>query len=40
MTDDLTTPVENTWCPGCGNFGILNAFQESDTEVRDPGYRS
>ena len=29
MNDDLTTPVENTWCPGCGNFGILNAFRKA-----------
>jgi 2-oxoglutarate/2-oxoacid ferredoxin oxidoreductase subunit beta len=29
MEPDLTTPVENTWCPGCGNFGILNAFQKA-----------
>jgi 2-oxoglutarate ferredoxin oxidoreductase subunit beta len=27
MSDDLTTYAENTWCPGCGNFGILNAMK-------------
>jgi len=27
--DDLATYRENTWCPGCGNFGILNAFKKS-----------
>ena len=21
------TPAKNTWCPGCGNFGILMAFK-------------
>lgn len=25
MPDELTTYAENTWCPGCGNFGIMNA---------------
>ncbi len=29
MSQELTTPVENTWCPGCGNFGILNAFRKA-----------
>jgi len=24
---DLATTAENTWCPGCGNFGILNAWK-------------
>lgn len=26
---NLTTESENTWCPGCGNFGILAAFKEA-----------
>ena len=26
---DLATPVTNTWCPGCGNFGILMAFKRA-----------
>lgn len=26
---ELGTPKQNTWCPGCGNFGILNAFKHS-----------
>jgi len=25
--DDLTTGAAVTWCPGCGNFGILEAFK-------------
>ncbi len=25
----LETPKENTWCSGCGNFGILSAFKKS-----------
>jgi 2-oxoglutarate/2-oxoacid ferredoxin oxidoreductase subunit beta len=24
---DYKTPVHNDWCPGCGDFGILNAIQ-------------
>jgi 2-oxoglutarate ferredoxin oxidoreductase subunit beta len=27
--DDLVTYAENTWCPGCGNFGILSAFKRA-----------
>jgi 2-oxoglutarate ferredoxin oxidoreductase subunit beta len=27
--DDLKTPKKNTWCPGCGNFGILSAFKNA-----------
>ena len=26
---DLSTPVTNTWCPGCGNFGILMALKRA-----------
>ena len=26
---DLATPVKNTWCPGCGNFGILMAIKRA-----------
>jgi 2-oxoglutarate ferredoxin oxidoreductase subunit beta len=29
MADTLTTTAENTWCPGCGNFGILNALKKA-----------
>jgi len=25
----LKTPKKNTWCPGCGNFGILMAFKKA-----------
>ena len=27
--DDLKTPKTNTWCPACGNFGILMAFKKA-----------
>ena len=23
----LATSAKNTWCPGCGNFAILNAIK-------------
>ncbi len=26
---DLETPKKNTWCPACGNFGILMAFKRA-----------
>ena len=31
--DDLKTPEKNTWCPGCGNFGILMAFKKALIEL-------
>jgi 2-oxoglutarate ferredoxin oxidoreductase subunit beta len=27
--DDLATYAENTWCPGCGNFGLMGAFKKA-----------
>ncbi|WP_456456914.1 thiamine pyrophosphate-dependent enzyme [Thermovibrio sp.] len=30
---ELKTYAENTWCPGCGNFGILKAFEEAVKEL-------
>ena len=27
--NDLATPMKNTWCPGCGNFGILMAAKRA-----------
>ncbi len=26
---DLNTDAQITWCPGCGNFGVLQAFKEA-----------
>ncbi|MEF8835173.1 MAG: thiamine pyrophosphate-dependent enzyme [Candidatus Thermoplasmatota archaeon] len=39
MAEDLGTYAENTWCPGCGNFGILNAMKKAveKLEERDIG---
>jgi 2-oxoglutarate ferredoxin oxidoreductase subunit beta len=28
----LNSPLKNTWCPGCGNFGILTAFKDALVE--------
>lgn len=31
------TPAENTWCPGCGNFGIQNALKAAlEAEQLEP----
>ncbi|MCJ7429734.1 thiamine pyrophosphate-dependent enzyme [Candidatus Bathyarchaeota archaeon] len=29
----MNTPAKNTWCPGCGNFGILSALKGALVEV-------
>jgi 2-oxoglutarate ferredoxin oxidoreductase subunit beta len=39
MTDTLATTAENTWCPGCGNFGILNAFKKAVVILEQHGIR-
>jgi len=33
----LATMAENTWCPGCGNFGILNAFKRAVARLESQG---
>lgn len=35
--DDLTTYAENTWCPGCGNFGLFNAFKKAVGVLEEKG---
>ena len=37
--EDLGTYAENTWCPGCGNFGILNAFKRAVLKLEDKGVK-
>jgi 2-oxoglutarate ferredoxin oxidoreductase subunit beta len=38
MSDlELTTYAENTWCKGCGNFGILAAVNEAVKSLVDDG---
>ncbi len=34
---DLDTHARNDWCPGCGNFGILNAVKAVLAELNDEG---
>lgn len=34
----LDTPVENTWCPGCGDFGLLNAFKRAVADLVNEGF--
>lgn len=35
--DGLDTDVENTWCPGCGNFGILRAVKKAVQRLEEAG---
>jgi len=37
VADELGTYAENTWCPGCGNFGILNAFKKAVLKLEGRG---
>lgn len=34
---DLGTRAANTWCPGCGNFAILNAIKSVLNSLADEG---
>jgi 2-oxoglutarate ferredoxin oxidoreductase subunit beta len=34
---NLTTAAQNTWCPGCGNFAILNAIKSVLTQLYSEG---
>ncbi|MFH2129184.1 MAG: 2-oxoacid:ferredoxin oxidoreductase subunit beta, partial [bacterium] len=31
--EDFNNDYENKWCPGCGNFGILDAMKQSFTNL-------
>ena len=33
---DFKTAVHNDWCPGCGDFGIVNAVQMALAEMQIP----
>jgi 2-oxoglutarate ferredoxin oxidoreductase subunit beta len=35
--DDLATYATNTWCPGCGNFGILAALKDAVRKLEQAG---
>lgn len=39
MIDEFTTYAENTWCPGCSNFGIFNSFKNAVRKLEDKGIR-
>ena len=39
MGKDLSTNAEITWCPGCGNFGILNALKKAVKKLEDKGVK-
>lgn len=36
--NDLNTPVQITWCPGCGNFGILTAVKGAIADLVNEGF--
>ena len=35
---DLETHAENTWCPGCGNFGIESTVHDALNELEEEKY--
>ena len=30
---DFKGPVDPDWCPGCGDFGVLNSLQRASAEL-------
>ena len=36
---ELNTYAKNTWCPGCGNFGILASFKQAVSVLVDKGVK-
>lgn len=39
MEKTLNTTAKNTWCPGCGNFGILEAVKKAITKLEAKGHK-
>jgi 2-oxoglutarate ferredoxin oxidoreductase subunit beta len=37
---DYKTDVHNDWCPGCGDFGILNAIQMALADMQLPAHKA
>lgn len=37
QSKNLNTYASNTWCPGCGNFGILEAFKQATGQMVEKG---
>ena len=35
---NLGTYSPNTWCPGCGNFAILNGMKTALNELKDAAF--
>ena len=36
---NLDLPTKNTWCPGCGNFGILQAIKNAISILEKKGVK-
>ncbi len=39
MEKTLNTTAKITWCPGCGNFGILEAVKKAILKLEQEGYK-
>jgi len=37
---DYKTDFHNDWCPGCGDFGIVNAIQMALAELKIPRHKA
>jgi len=37
---DYKTNVHNDWCPGCGDFGIVNSIQMALAEMNIPRHKA
>ena len=37
---DYKTEIHNDWCPGCGDFGILNAIQMALFDMKIPSHKA
>ena len=37
---DYKTDVHNDWCPGCGDFGIVNSIQMALAEMEIPRHET
>ena len=37
---DYKTTVHNDWCPGCGDFGIVNSIQMALSELQIPRHKA
>ncbi len=39
METNLDTPFKKTWCPGCGNFGILEGIKKAVNSLEKEGMK-